>query len=66
MPLVIHVVQKPDGFPEIGVRAAALREVLHRIGDGIAMSPQTFGLDPFVEDRERSFSQHLARYPRLK
>jgi hypothetical protein len=32
--------------------------VLHGIGNGIAMSPQTFGLDPFVQNCERSFSQH--------
>jgi hypothetical protein len=49
MPLVIHVVQQSDGFPEIGVFAAQLREMLHRISDCIAVFPQTFGLHPVVQ-----------------
>ena len=35
-----------------------LREVFHRIRHRVAMAPQTFGLDPFVQNRERSFCQH--------
>ena len=50
MPLVIHVMQQSDGFPEIGVFAAQLREMLHRISDRIAVFPQAFGLDPVVQD----------------
>jgi hypothetical protein len=50
MPLIIHVMQQPDSFPEIGVFAAQLSEMLHRIGDRIAVFPQTFGLDPVVQN----------------
>ncbi|MFL6553594.1 MAG: hypothetical protein ACJ8LV_09540 [Chthoniobacterales bacterium] len=41
--------QQSDGFPEIGVFAAQLREMFHRIGDRIAVFAQTFGLDPVVQ-----------------
>jgi hypothetical protein len=60
IPLVIHVVQEPDGFPEIGIRAAVFGEVLEGIGYGVAMTPQTFRLDPFVQNPERLFGQHLS------
>jgi hypothetical protein len=50
MPLVIHVMQQSDGFPQICVFAAQLREMLHRIGDRIAVFPQAFGLHPVVQD----------------
>jgi hypothetical protein len=43
--------QQSDGFPQIGVFAAQLREMLHRISDCIAVFPQTFGLDPVVQNR---------------
>jgi hypothetical protein len=59
MPLVIHVVQKSDGFPQIGIGAAVFGEVLQGIGDGVAMTPQTFRLDPFVQNPERLFGQHF-------
>src|SRR3954452_5868211 len=49
MPLVIHVMQQSDGFPEIGVFAAQLREMFHRIGDCVAVFPETFGLAPAVQ-----------------
>src|SRR5205823_2878142 len=49
MPLVIHVMQQSDGFPDICVFAAQLREMLHRIGDCIAVFAQAFGLDAVVQ-----------------
>jgi hypothetical protein len=49
MPLVIHVVQQSDGFPEIGVFAAHLREMLHRVSDCITVFPQAFGLHPVMQ-----------------
>jgi hypothetical protein len=47
-------VQQSDGFPEIGVFAAQLREMLHRIGDCIAVFPQAFGLHPVVQGSLRA------------
>jgi hypothetical protein len=58
VPFVIHVVQKSDGLPQIGIGTTAFGEVLHGIRNGMAMSPQTFRLDPFVQNPERSFGQH--------
>jgi hypothetical protein len=42
--------QQSDGFPEMGVFAAQLREMLHRISDCIAVFPQTFGPYPVVQN----------------
>jgi hypothetical protein len=50
MALIIHVVQQANRFPKIDIVTTQLREMLHRIGDRIAMFSQTFGLDPFVQD----------------
>src|SRR5256885_15030257 len=49
MPLVIHVMQQSDGFPQICVFAAQLREMLHRVGNRIAVFPEAFGLHPVVQ-----------------
>jgi hypothetical protein len=54
MPLIIHVMQQSDSFPEIGVLAAQLREMLHRISDCIAVFAQAFGLHPVVQGSLRS------------
>jgi hypothetical protein len=48
--LIIHVVQQSNGFPKIGIFAAQLGKMLHRIGDRIAMFAQAFGLHPLVQD----------------
>jgi hypothetical protein len=50
--------KKSDGFPEIGIRPALLREMFHGIRHGITMPAQTFRLNPFVQNRERAFLQH--------
>src|SRR5438046_5581693 len=50
--LVIHVVQQPHSFPKIGIFAAQLRKMFHRIGNGVAMFSQAFGSDPVVKDRK--------------
>jgi hypothetical protein len=42
MTFVIHVVQQPYGFPEVSVFAAQLREMFHRIGDGVAVFAKAF------------------------
>ena len=60
MPLVIHVVQKSDGLPQIRVGAVLFREMFHRIRDGVTVPAQTFGLDPFVQNGERAFFQHYS------
>jgi hypothetical protein len=52
MTLVVHVVEETYSFPEVGVGAAQTGEMLHGIGHGIAMLPQAFGLDPFMEEGE--------------
>jgi hypothetical protein len=54
MSLVIHVMQQAGGFPEIGVFAAQLREMLHRISDCTAVFPQAFGLHPVVQGSLRA------------
>ena len=59
MPLVIHVVQQSDGFPQLGVFAAQLREMLHGISDGIAVFPQAFGLDPVVQNSLSASSERF-------
>jgi hypothetical protein len=33
--------------------------MFHRIRHGVAVSPQTFGLDPFVQNPESAFLQHI-------
>jgi hypothetical protein len=48
--LIIHVVQQSHGFPKIGIFAAQLREMFHRIGNCVAMFSQAFGFDPVVEN----------------
>ena len=50
VPFVIHVVQQADGFPKIGVFAAHLGKMFHRIGDSVAVFSQAFGLDPVVQN----------------
>src|SRR6266536_3774878 len=65
MALVIHVVQQANRLPKIDIvsRPAKRGEMLHRISDRIAMFPQTFGLDPFVQDlqcaRSERFTHHM-------
>src|SRR5438477_11366809 len=59
MPLVIHVMQQSDGFPEIGVFAAQLREMSHRISDRITVFPETFGVDPLVQNRLRASGERF-------
>jgi hypothetical protein len=59
MPLVIHVMQQSDGFPEIGVVAAQLREMLHRISDCIAVFPQTLGFGPVVQNSLRASGERF-------
>ena len=48
--LVIHVVQQAHRFPKIGIFAAQLRKMFHRIGNCVAMFSQAFGLDPVVKN----------------
>ena len=60
VPLVIQVVQKPHGFPKIRIRAHLFREKLHRVRHGVTMPPQTFRLDPLMQNPERFFCQHRA------
>jgi hypothetical protein len=50
MTLVIHVVEQANRFPKIAIFSAQIREMAHRIGDRIAVFPQTLGLDPFVQN----------------
>ena len=59
--LIVHIVQQSDRFPKVHILTMQLRELLHRIGDGVTMFSQAFRLDPFVEDREsiRSQSCHV-------
>src|SRR5436190_13015215 len=59
MPLVIHVMQQSDGFPEIGAFAAQLREMSHRISDRITVFPETFGVDPLVQNRLRASGERF-------
>jgi hypothetical protein len=42
--------QQSNGFPQIGVFAAQLREMLHRISDCVAMFAKALGLDPVVQN----------------
>ena len=50
MAFIIHVVQQAHGLPKIGIFAAQLRKMFHRISDCVAMFLQAFGLDPLVEN----------------
>jgi hypothetical protein len=51
--------QQADGFPEIGVFAAQVREMLHRVGDCITVFPQAFGLHPVVQDSLRASGERF-------
>jgi hypothetical protein len=55
--LVIHVVQKADSLPKIGIRAAKRREMFHRISDSVAMFSQAFRLYPLVKNRESAIGK---------
>src|SRR4030095_9652495 len=63
MAFIIHVVQQAHCFPKVGIFAAQLGKMLHRVSDGIAMFPQTLGLDPIMQNiyssSRESFSRHL-------
>src|SRR5436190_2889968 len=55
--LVIHVVQQSHRFPHVRISAAQIREVLHRIGDCIAMFTQTLRLNPLMKNDQRVRSE---------
>jgi hypothetical protein len=50
MALVIHIVKQANRLPKIDIFPAQSRKMSHGIGDRIAMLPQTFGLDPLVQN----------------
>src|ERR1700682_6014561 len=58
MTLLIHVVQEADRFPKIDIFTAPLREMFHRIGDGVTVFTQALRLDPLVENGECAVGQH--------
>src|SRR5712691_12731229 len=67
MPLVIHIVEQTYGLPKIDIFAAQFGEMLHRIGNRVAMFSQAFGLHPFVENSEGARGQaHLKNEGRGK
>lgn len=47
---IIHVVQKAHCFPQIGIFAAQLSKMLHRVSDRVTMFPQALGYDPIVQN----------------
>ena len=57
VPLVIHVVEQADGFPQVCVRPAERGEIFHRIGHGVAMFAQAFRLHPLVQRGESAISE---------
>src|SRR5438874_11996742 len=57
--LIIHVVQQPHSFPKIGIFAAQLRKMFHRIGHGVAMFSQAFGSDPVLKNTRRANSERF-------
>ena len=61
--LVIHVVQQSYRFPKIGILAAQVRKMFHRICNGVAMFPQAFGLDPVVQNIQRLGGERLIHHP---
>jgi hypothetical protein len=69
MPFVVHVVQQPNGFPQVDIAAIHLRKVTHRSGDGVAMLSQALRLNPLVQDREGTAREvqisHGASYLRV-
>ena len=62
MALVVHVVQEPDGAPQLRVLAETLGIGAHRGLHGQAMAAQRLRLDPFTEKVPRLVARKLHRH----
>src|SRR6267143_1265462 len=54
---VVHIVQQSHRLPWVSVSALEQREMPHRVRDSVAMAPQTFRCDPFVQNVKSAIGQ---------